>query len=134
MGSTSGPTRRRDWSRPPRVAAARRLAGGRALGVGRGSEVHNTYLSLTCRLRVRRARAPHVLCWTQPPPPPPRRRGCAPMGKGGKDHPAALTELRLAVVRSPRDSKVLHAVAAVLVAFAGALSGLYVLQLLGLET
>ena len=54
--------------------------------------------------------------------------------KGGKDHPAALTELRLAVVRTPRDSKELHAVAAVLVAFAGALSGLYVLQLLGLET
>ena len=61
MGSTSGPTRRRGWSRPPRVAAARRLAGGRALGVGRGSEVHNTYVSLTCRLRVRRARPPHVL-------------------------------------------------------------------------
>ena len=154
MGSTSGPTRRRGWSRPPRVAAARRLAGGRALGVGRGSEVHNTYVSLTCRLRVRRARPPHVLqLYTVYAPilfaavavavyPPhaktARLRAAftttsrAALGKGGKDHPAALTQLPF--IRSPRDSKVLHAVAAVLVAFAGALSGLYVLQLLGLET
>ena len=86
MGSTSGPTRRRDWSRPPRVAAARRLAGGRALGVRRGSEVHNTYLSLTCRLRVRRARAPHVLCClyaaaVPPPTPPPNTNHNPPPAK-----------------------------------------------------